>query len=289
MKTRFIRIESTSDIDTSKITVHDLNNRYIDQQGNMYGLRYNRKTRRIEFIKLIRTTTKSANYYQQQVSNYKKNETIRNNHIEIQNNINAVDLETEEDDEIDEEIFDPKSFINNTIDLMQTHIERLNGIMMNIRNSKVFSEDDRVTTNLLNDIFRNIDIDGIQRIDKTIANHKELKNYPRSLSFYLSKLDTNSRKIINDLTTDSIKMDYIYFLEMYNSVKNLYRTLDKIIKELYSHLQDINLDELKELTYVERQRYIDAKISVENTIKDISRLLRKLKKMDEFLSNPSNI
>ena len=289
MKTRFIRIESTSDIDTSKITVHDLNNRYIDQQGNMYGLRYNRKTRRIEFIKLIRTTTKSANYYQQQVSNYKKNETIRNNHIEIQNNINAVDLETEEDDEIDEEIFDPKSFINNTIDLMQTHIERLNGIMMNIRNSKVFSEDDRVTTNLLNDIFRNIDIDGIQRIDKTIANHKELKNYPRSLSFYLSKLDTNSRKIINDLTTDSKKMDYIYFLEMYNSVKNLYRTLDKIIKELYSYLQDINLDELKELTYVERQRYIDAKISVENTIKDISRLLRKLKKMDEFLSNPSNI
>ena len=42
MKNVIIRINDISDIDTSKISVYDLNNRYVDTHGTMYGLRYNK-------------------------------------------------------------------------------------------------------------------------------------------------------------------------------------------------------------------------------------------------------
>ncbi|HXK65620.1 MAG TPA: hypothetical protein PK348_05090, partial [Spirochaetota bacterium] len=63
MKTRFIRIDDISQIDTSKISTFDLANRYIDKYGNMYGLRYNRAQKKVEIVKIMRTPKKHASYY----------------------------------------------------------------------------------------------------------------------------------------------------------------------------------------------------------------------------------
>ena len=110
---------------------------------------------------------------------------------------------------------------------------------MNIKNSRMISEKDRLDSTQLNDLFRNLEIDGIQRIEKALVSHKEIKHYPRSLTYYISKLDTNSRKIIDELDSDSRKMNYIYALEMYYTIKNLYRTLFKILNDLnYFILKD---------------------------------------------------
>jgi hypothetical protein len=48
MKTKFIKIKNMGEIDPSKITIYDLNNRYIDAVGNMYGLKYNREQKKVE-------------------------------------------------------------------------------------------------------------------------------------------------------------------------------------------------------------------------------------------------
>jgi hypothetical protein len=42
MKKKIIRINDISEIDTSKISVYDLNNRYVDPKGNLFGLKYDR-------------------------------------------------------------------------------------------------------------------------------------------------------------------------------------------------------------------------------------------------------
>jgi len=60
MKTKFIRIDDVSEIDTSKIGIFDMANRYIDKYGNMYGLRYNRDVKKIEVVKIMRTQKKTC-------------------------------------------------------------------------------------------------------------------------------------------------------------------------------------------------------------------------------------
>jgi len=54
MKQRIIKINDISEIDTSKISVYDLNNRYIDKNGSMFSLKYNRGERKVEIIKIVR-------------------------------------------------------------------------------------------------------------------------------------------------------------------------------------------------------------------------------------------
>jgi tRNA A37 threonylcarbamoyladenosine dehydratase len=67
MKKRIIRISDISEVDTSKISVYDLNNRYVDPLGTMFGLKYNRDQRRIEIIKLERIHSSEMLQYQRKI------------------------------------------------------------------------------------------------------------------------------------------------------------------------------------------------------------------------------
>jgi len=294
MKTRFIKVDSISEVDASKITLHDLKNRYIDRQGNMYGLRYNRISRKVEIIKIIRTPVKSAEYYQHKLRQQKKSEiAVRGDkaYFKSEEEMEEVEELPAEDEILKEkpaEEFNPTIFIDGTIQLMQSHISRLNGIMNNIKNSRAIPEGDRMTSNHMEDIFRNIYIDGIQRIEKILATHKELKEYPRSISYYLAKQNTKSKNIIDRLNTDAAKMEYVFIAELYYSINNLYRTLIKILKDLNYFLDNTHTEDVKDLTFSEKQSFQDACISVENTIKECDRLLKDLKRLDGYLSDVKN-
>jgi hypothetical protein len=287
MKTTFIKIDDISEINPSKISVHDLNNRYIDKEGKMFGLKYNRKTRKVSIIRIIRTPAKSADYFNQILRTQKKEERINN-----RNNIEKPIFESSEfNNEIiskNEQPFDFNRFINETVELMQTHRSRTAGIMMNIKNSRMIQENDKMNSTHLNDLFRNLEIDGIQRIDKALTDYKEIKNYPRSLTYYISKLDSKNRRIIDTLDSDSKKMNFIFAAEMYYTIKTLYRTFFKIINDFNHFINGISPGGPKDITAVERQYFIDAKISTENTIDEISSLLDKLKYFDEYLNDTKN-
>ena len=50
MRRNYIRIQSVADIDTSRITLRSIENRYIDAQGRRYATRFNLRTHRIEIV-----------------------------------------------------------------------------------------------------------------------------------------------------------------------------------------------------------------------------------------------
>ncbi|MCB1173598.1 MAG: hypothetical protein KDK39_08540, partial [Leptospiraceae bacterium] len=50
----YIPINSIQDLDPKKISVRDINKRYIDRDGNRYATRFNMKTRSIEVVRLAR-------------------------------------------------------------------------------------------------------------------------------------------------------------------------------------------------------------------------------------------
>ncbi len=299
-KVRIIRISSVEDVDVSKISVYDLGNRYVDARGNMYGLKYNRKEKKIEIIKLIRTPARSAGYFNKKVLEYRRgqmkegqedavNEIVEGaDRPELQSEYNEKPEETNTD-EIPSEIslkanlFDADAFIKRAVESMKNHRERLNGIMMNIKNSNVIRETDREASTYLIDVFRTLDIDGVQRIDKILAEHKELVSYPRSLVYYLSRLDTRSKNIVDALGGESTKMRFIFLVEMFFAIRNLYKNLHKVLQELADFLASKNLDEARGLSHGELKMFEDGQISVKSTIAEAEEIIQGCMRLENHI------
>ncbi len=299
-KVRIIRVRSSEDIDISKISVYDLSNRYVDARGNMFGLKYNRKEKKIEIIKLIRTPARSAGYFNKKVLEYRRGqmkEGPQNIENESAGEASTSELQSENIENSEEDnpiefpsdislkanLFDADAFIKRAVESMKNHRERLNGIMMNIKNSNVIRETDREASAYLIDVFRTLDIDGVQRIDKILAEHKELVSYPRSLVYYLSKLDTRSKNIVDALSGESTKMRFIFLVEMFFAIRNLYKNLHKVLQELADFLASKNLDEARGLSHGELKMFEDGQVSVKSTIAEAEEIIQGCMRLENHI------
>ncbi|MBP7582861.1 MAG: hypothetical protein KBA61_02425 [Spirochaetes bacterium] len=290
---RIIRVASVEDIDLTKVSVYDLNNRYVDSQGNMYGLKYNRSDKKIEVIKIIRTPAKSAGFFNKKVIDHRRGMAKESGEApasageetaeEQEAAAREGELPAEETPDGDGAPFDADAFINSTLEFAKSHRDRLTGIMMNIKNSNVIRETNREEYSYMNDIFRNLDIDGVQRMEKLLNDHKELSSYPRSLIYYISKLDTRSKNIVDTLVGDSAKMRFVYLAEMFFSIRNLYRTLQKVMKEFHDFLKNKNLEDIRSITHNEVKSFEDGKISVVNTLTEAGEILSGCAKLENHI------
>ncbi|MBN2080547.1 MAG: hypothetical protein JW838_16380 [Spirochaetes bacterium] len=278
MKYLIIRINDVSDIDTSRISVYDLNNRYVDSSGNMYGLKYSKSLRKIEVIKIVRAPEKNAAGLRQIITQKKR---VAGEAAGGGDSF-AVD-ETSDDAPVDEEDFVPETFIENTMELVRTHRERLKGIIMNIRNSNIVLKEQKTESNQLDDIFRNLEIDGIQAAENLASYQKELINYPRSLTYYQAKMDERGRSIIETLAgSDRKVMRFIYLAEMLDNIRMLYGTIGKSVRSIKSFLEERNPDEMKWVTNHERQSFRDGMVSIDTTITEIEKLQDDLRHLEEY-------
>lgn len=75
---------------------------------------------------------------------------------------------------------------------------------------------------------------------------------------------------------------------MFHAIRNLYRTLTRILDEVKNIFREINTGDLSNLTHLDKQNIDDAKTSIENTVSEIRELLSKLLRLEEYLSNPDN-
>ncbi len=297
MKNIYIKIADITDIDTSKISVYDLNKRFIDKKGNIFGLRYDKIIKKIEIIKIIRADSNEAALHQINILKSKKNSSTSENNIETdksdssdESNSNAN--EDEPDDESFEKAvsnFNSDKFIKETIELLITHKNRLKGIESNIKNSNIVLKTSKHENSELDEIFRSIDIEGGQNIDKIENYQKELISYPRSITYYQSKIDKSYSHMIDSFKSDAERMmKFIYTYEMYQTIKNLYTNLNKAIKKLREFLLSRDQDIIKNKTPGERQAFNDAQVSLNNTISEIENTLDDLKILNAFLINPNN-
>jgi hypothetical protein len=281
MKNVIIRINDISDIDTSKISVYDLNNRYVDSHGVMYGLKYNKALRKIDVIKIVRTHEKNAATFQQKIIQKKRGAGEL-----AANDEDALSAHFDEAEEGSEEYYNAEGFIEKTMELTRTHKERLKGIMMNIRNSNMIPKENKTDNTQLEDIFRNIDIDCLQTLDNLISYQKELINYPRSLTYYQAKMDDKSREIIESLASSNRKvMRFIYLAEMLDNFRVLYKNIDKIMKGLKAFLEEKNPEDIRWINAHEKQSFRDGMVSINTTIQEIEDLLDNLKKFEEYTYN----
>lgn len=291
MKTRIIRINSIDEIDTSRISVYDLNNRYIDPKGDMYGLKYNIADKRIEIIKLMRAHAKDAAAVSQQI--------IRKKHDVLQREAQsepappaAVRAETASQPAAKRPVAaggDPVSIINAGMELLIVHKNRLNGIIMNLKNSHFIKDEDKTDNIGLDDYFRTISIDAIQKIDKLETYQKELQNYPRSSTYYQSKIDKDGLAIMETLSGDQERlMKFIYRYEMFNGMRGILRQERKLLNDLLRFLSGISGEMMKHLERFEKQNYEDALTSLKNTITECDLCLDDLAPLEKAVFDPES-
>lgn len=268
MKTRFIHINDISEIDTSKIAIFDMSNRYIDKHGNMYGLRYNKPEKRIEIVRIMRTQRKHALFFSQKIP--RRSEKPETNH---------------NDDYLGEALeFEPEQCIASTVDTIKTHKDRLNAIIMNIANSNIISDTDKMSWSAMNDFFRSLDIDGIQHLEKIVESYTEFSNYPRSITYYQSKLDTKHRKILDEIPSESSKLRYVKYYEMWFLIKAAYKTIVKTLNDIKFLLEQQHVDDKRSMTPFQKQIYSDALTSINNTIAESSAVISDCAMINDYIS-----
>jgi len=284
MKYRIIRINDISEIKTSKISVYDLNNRYIDSDGSLFGLRYNRIDKKIEIIKLVRKNTSDAFHVQKRI--------VREKFDNPSYNISDENIDSEEElhEAEEEQYIDPEAFINSTIGDMSNHKSRIQGIIMNLKTTEVFPRENKHEVAQLEDIFRNIEIDGILRFDELENYHKELTSYPRSITYYQAKLDTKSRQVIESLGNNKERvMRFIFITEMINLIFEIYNLLLNMMENLKELLDEKDIASYQNILQHDKQHFLDAQTSLSNTIEDINGIIRKTEPIKQYLLNPENI
>lgn len=284
MKNRVVKINDISDVDTSKISVYELANRYVDSRGNFFGLRYDRVAKRVVIIKLMRTHSDSAEIYEQKVAQKKLYE------IKLQNTLSAEKPMHEPSavEEIENKKFEPDEFITAAIATMGTHKNRYRTIAATLKNSNVISRDNKEESLELDDIFRNIDIENAN-IEKIEGYQKELLSYPRSITYYQAKLDKKATHILESIGSDSQRMmKYIYYYEMFNAINHQYKILLEMIRRLNNLLLEKDPEEIKFNSPAEKQYYVDARTSIKNTQSETGVLMESLKTFEAFIYNPDN-
>ena len=282
MKKKIIKINDISQIDTAKVSVYDFNNRYIDPSGNIYGLKHDKINRKIEVIKLRRYGAKESYIYQQMASRNKlidlNSDLLEQENIEDGKNINE-----------DGTPYDPQIFIDKVINFVETHKARTLGIIKNIDESGIIEKENKHELNEFNDIIRNLEISGIQQLERLETYYKELTNYPRTITFYQAKMDNAQKRIFEQIAANKEQsMRFIYLYEMSSNIQRVYSNLKKFIEQLEKLTADKNFDEKSTVTKFHKQSFFDARTSLENTLADIDEILRENIELNEFASNVNN-
>ncbi len=285
MKKRIIRINDVSQIDTSKVSVYDLNNRYIDPLGNIFGLRYNKDDRKVDIIKLERFHSGESRIYQQIASRHKEgkftsdvNTEFGINQDEPEDNPSNVDM-----------LFEPEIFIDDVINNVETHKERLNGLIKNIYDSDIFQKENKQESTELDDIVRNLEIDGIQQLEKLETYYRELVNYPRSITYYQAKIDNTGKNVFEKLAGNKERtMRFVLMYEMSITIKRIYTNLNKHIVHLNEFTSNKNIDDRQYMTKHQKQSFIDARTSIKNTLQDIEDILQQNAMLYAYSINVAN-
>ena len=78
-------------------------------------------------------------------------------------------------------------------------------------------------------------------------------------------------------------MRFVYLAEMFFSIRNLYRTLQKVMKEFHDFLKNKNLEDIRSITHNEVKSFEDGKISVANTLAEAGEILSGCAKLENHI------
>ncbi|MDH5717092.1 MAG: hypothetical protein OEZ22_05585 [Spirochaetia bacterium] len=226
----YIKINSIKDIDLRKISVGNINNRYIDIEGNRYATRFNLRTRKIDIIRIALGVDEARDA--------KKKGKVDTEIDEIDNTFSSEVPEKARykiPDWINKENIQPLENVENQGMLTaiqgeaEKYLERIRGIISNVKNSEMF--DKGIDSNdFILEITNFYDREISEPMDKVQNIIVEMMRFPKSNDYYLTIVSNAQKKWIEDkdeqlkkdyFTAFFVGSDYILALEKINNLLNI--------------------------------------------------------------------
>jgi hypothetical protein len=184
--------------------------------------------------------------------------------------------------------FDVDRFTREMFGVVSNHKERIAGIIKNIANAHLVNREQRELTIRLDEILRNLDIDGVQRIDKIVNAYREMTEYPRSLNYYIGRLESRARTIVSEILSEDKKLRFVLLHELEQLIKDLILILSNNLNHLKEFVDELKETRVARLNGLEKQSLADAMTSIDNTIYETRNLSDRLRLLDEYLSQSKN-
>jgi hypothetical protein len=238
MRRNYIRIQSVADIDTSRITLRNIENRYIDAQGRRYATRFNLRTRRIEIVpialgreeaklarKLFSSTQETS---PQQNAETRSERRVHPNPMKLPAWLAAMNIKPDMTEP------DLHGFLVTAEREMQRNGERYRGLIQSLKMSSVLedvkdSNQHDAVLELTNTYERDIQAHA-SRVQAMVV---EFLRFPKPLASYLGQVDRNCKKYVEKLDMEKQKrycMAYLLAGEMFSVFKGCLELIEMIEK-----------------------------------------------------------
>lgn len=263
----YIPIGSIDELDPLKISIRDINKRYIDREGNRFATRFNLHTRKVEIVRIVKGRAEALRV-RDEVRRSSREEAPIGRPVKRQPDAVAVEeteagedalsLESRTLEGISNEAFDEAKYIEETVQDVEKIRERILGILNNIKRSTIFEHKKDAS---FSQVEREADSEVITRLEKTVNNHKELFQYPRSISYYASRLSHAHKEKLDALQSDEEKLHWIRRWETQEDLTATYNKVEEFATRLKIVLDGIPETEITHLHATQIQGFRDAKSS----------------------------
>ncbi|WP_039948600.1 LIC_10450 family protein [Leptospira fainei] len=171
-------------------------------------------------------------------------------------------------------------FIEDTLAGVQRIKERIESVLNNIRNSKIFEAtgDPSENKNIIGNLNREYDLEFFQKLDKILNYHKELTAFPRSITYYVAKYESGRKQALQSRSGDHEKLQLVIRWEMQEMLLSLTKKLKKMMLDTLNVLNTKNDNHLKQIAYNQQQMFKDARSALLYCSEDVGALLISLQK-----------
>jgi hypothetical protein len=250
----YIFVRSIDEVDPKKLTIRDLNKKFIDQEGRKYAIKFDLETRQIKFVRLAGSYQEALKIKQeiQKEKFIEKKEKLEFQLPEKREEPTSTKISNFQENKNmdfdfyspDENFIDENEFFKELERDTKKSVESLRAIEKNLNRSQVFEK----LSNSLNDFFdlqKEIEVKCYHSSEEAFKIFKELVYFPRPVSYYISRLSEPVRKKIEKFDEQQ-QFDYIKRFEIY-----------KIFRELIMNVIDLT-NQLEKFYYklpaIERER-----------------------------------
>ncbi|EQA34972.1 hypothetical protein LEP1GSC047_1934 [Leptospira inadai serovar Lyme str. 10] len=171
-------------------------------------------------------------------------------------------------------------FIEDTLAGFLRIKERIESVLNNIRNSKIFEAtgDPSENKNIIGNLNREYDLEFFQKLDKILNYHKELTSFPRSITYYVAKYESGRKQALQSRSGDHEKLQLVIRWEMQEMLLSLTKKLKKMMLDTLNVLNTKNDNHLKQIAYNQQQMFKDARNALLYCSEDVGALLISLQK-----------
>jgi len=238
----YIFVRSIDEVDPKKLTIRDLNKKFIDQEGRKYAIKFDLETREIKFVRLA-GSYQEAIKIKQEIQKEKEKFIEKEQKLEfqlrekIEQPTSTKKSNFQENKNMDFDFYSPddnyieeNEFFKELERETKKSVESLRAIEKNLNRSQVFEK----LSNSLNDFFdlqKEIEVKCYHSSEEVFKIFKELVYFPRPVSYYISRLPEPVRKKIEKFDEQQ-QFDYIKRFEIYKIFRELIMNVIDLTNQL---------------------------------------------------------